>query len=142
MDDDEWAKILLLILLLIGAAYCASAEIAFLSISIIRVKNLADESDKRANKALYVTENFDKAITTLLIGNNITHIGFSSLVTLIVTHIWGTPYVKYGTVISTFIVFLFSEMLPKSYAKSNLDYALKVLSFLSVFIIIFSIAKY
>ena len=62
-----------------GAAYCASAEIAFASLNTIRVKNLASKGDKRAIKALDVNENFDKAITTLLIGSNITHIGFASL---------------------------------------------------------------
>lgn len=138
MDGDGWPRVILLIILLLGAAYCASAEIAFASLNKIRVKNLADKGDKRAINALYVTDNFDKALTTLLIGNNITHIGFASLVTLIVTQAWGTTAVKYATVVSTIIVFLFSEMIPKSYAKSNLDYALRVSNSLSMLIRIFT----
>ena len=134
MDSSGWSKPILLLIFLFGAAYCASAEIAFASLNTIRVKNLASKGDKRAIKALDVNENFDKAITTLLIGNNITHIGFASLVTLIATQSWGTASVKYATVISTIIVFLFSEMLPKSFAKSNLNYALGIAGSLSFLI--------
>jgi putative hemolysin len=137
MDGDGWLQLILLILFLLGASYCASSEIAFSSLNTIRVKNLADKGDKRAGKALYIIENFDKALTTLLIGNNITHIAFASLVTLIVTQKWGTQYVKYGSLVSTGIVFLFSEMLPKSYAKSNLNYALGVSGSLKALIKIF-----
>lgn len=137
MDTDGWPRVILLILLLLGAAYCASAEIAFASLSKIKTKNLADKGDKRAIKALQIVDNFDRTLTTLLIGNNITHIGFASLVTLIVTQEWGASYVKYATLLSTIIVFLLSEVLPKSYAKSNLDYALRISSSLAVLIKIF-----
>ena len=75
MDTDGWPRVILLILLLLGAAYCASAEIAFASLSKIKTKNLADKGDKRAIKALQIVDNFDRTLTTLLIGNNITHIG-------------------------------------------------------------------
>lgn len=138
MDSGGWPKPILLIILLLGAAYCASAEIAFASLNTIRVKNLAGKGDKRAIKALHVTDNFDRALTTLLIGNNITHIGFASLVTLIVTQRWGTVSVKYATIISTMVVFLLSEMIPKSYAKSNLNYALRVAGSLFMLIKIFT----
>ncbi|HCS75174.1 MAG TPA: HlyC/CorC family transporter [Clostridiales bacterium] len=138
MDGDGWPRVILLIILLLGASYCASAEIAFASLNTVRVKSLADKGDKRAINALHVIDNFDKALTTLLIGNNITHIGFASLATLIVTQLWGTLAVKYSTVVSTIIVFLFSEMLPKSYAKSNLNYALAVSSSLNKMIRIFT----
>ncbi|HZK33694.1 MAG TPA: hemolysin family protein [Bacillota bacterium] len=137
MDSDGWPKAILLIVLLLAAAYCASAEITFASLNKIRAKNLADKGDKRAIKALYVTDNFDKALTTLLIGNNITHIGFASLVTLIATQTWGTSSVIYATVFSTIVVFLFSEMIPKSYGKSNLDYALRISGSLTMLIKVF-----
>lgn len=138
MDSGGWPRLIILIFLLLGAAYCASSEIAFASLNTIRVKKLAENGDKRAIKTLGISENFDKMLTTLLIGNNITHIGFASLVTLIVTQIWGISSVKYATVVSTIIVFLFSEMLPKSYAKSNLDYALRISSSLSIIMKIFT----
>lgn len=119
MDSDSWIQLILLILLLIGAAYCAASEIAFASVNRIRLRNLADGDDKRAEKALYITDNFDKAISTILIGNNITHIGFASIATLISTRLWGVESVKYSTIVSTIIVFLFSEMIPKNYGKAK-----------------------
>ncbi len=126
MDDNLWLNLLILLILLLGAMYCASAEIAFASLNVIRAKKLADEGDKRAKRALYILDNFEKALTTLLIGNNITHIGFASVATLIATKLWGVGSVTYMTLVSTIIVFFVSEMIPKSYAKSNFNYAMTI----------------
>ncbi len=119
MDGDSWILIILLALLIIGAAYCAASEIAFASMNIIRIKSYADNGDKRAVNALYVSDNFERALAIILIGNNITHIAFASLATLMSTQLWGLASVKYTAIASTIIVFLFSEMIPKSYAKAN-----------------------
>ncbi|MBR5011713.1 MAG: DUF21 domain-containing protein, partial [Clostridia bacterium] len=68
-------------------------------------------------KALYITNNFDKAITTILIGDNIMHLTCSALATVIATS-WNLhPIVS--TVVTTVIVFLVSEMIPKSIANAN-----------------------
>ncbi|MFY9213836.1 MAG: hemolysin family protein [Tissierellaceae bacterium] len=142
MDSGGWIKIILLFSLLLGAAYCASSEIAFASLNKIRVKKQAENGDKKAMKALYVTENFDKALTTILIGNNLTHIGFASLVTLIATQTWGLGSVKYATIFSTIVVFLLSEMIPKSYGKSNYKYALAIAGSLSALMKIFTPFSY
>ncbi|MEA4847945.1 MAG: hemolysin family protein [Clostridiaceae bacterium] len=119
MDSDSWIRIILLILLILGAAYCAASEISYASVNKIRMKNYADNGDDRAKKAMYISNNFDQALTTILIGNNLTHIGFASLATLISTQLWGIESVKYTTIVATVIVFLVSEMIPKSYAKAN-----------------------
>ena len=119
MDSDGWLRILTVVLLTLGAAYCASSETSFAAMNRVRIQNLADNGDKRAKLALRISDNFEKTITTLLIGNNITHIAFASLVTLISTELWGVKSVKYMTILSTVYVFLFSEMIPKSFAKAN-----------------------
>ena len=121
MDSDGWLRILLLILLTLGAAYFASSETSFAAMNKLRAQNLADNGDKRAKLALKISNNFDKAITTLLIGNNVTHITFASVATLMSTQLWGVQSVKYMTIVSTVYVFLFSEMIPKSFAKANSD---------------------
>lgn len=127
MDGDSWIRIILLALLIVGAAYCAASEIAYASINKIRIKNYADNGDKKARRALYISDNFDRALIIILISNNITHIGFASLATLITTQLWGVGSVKYTTIVSTIIVFLISEMIPKCYAKANSEkYALAV----------------
>ncbi len=139
MDSDSWIQMILLVLLIIGAAYCAASEISYASINKIRVKNYADNGDIRAKKAMYISNKFDQALTTILIGNNLTHIGFASLATLISTQLWGVESVKYTTIVSTVVVFLISEMIPKSYAKTNsVKFALAVSSSLLVLMKIFS----
>lgn len=139
MDSDSWIQVILLVLLIMGAAYCAASEISYASINKIRVKNFADNGDKRAKKAMHISDNFDQALTTILIGNNLTHIGFASLATLISTQLWGVESVKYTTIVSTVIVFLVSEMIPKSYAKANnVKFALSVSNSLLIMMKIFS----
>ena len=134
MDSDSWIRVILLAFLTIGAAYCAASEISYAAMNKIRIKSFAENGDKRAIKAMYISDNFDRALTTLLIGNNITHIAFGSLATLLATQLWGVKSVKYTTVVSAIFVFLVSEMIPKSYAKANSEsFALTVshsLSFL------------
>jgi len=138
MDGDSWIQIILLVSLVLGAAYCASSEIAYASLNKIRAKNYAENGDKRAQRAIYITENFDKALTTILVGNNITHIGFAALATMISTNKWGVESVKYTTIVSTILIFLLSEMIPKSYGKSNFKFALAVSGSLSALMKIFT----
>lgn len=137
MDSDIWRRCLSLLLLLLGAMYCASAEIAYASLNRIRAKNAADHGNRRAKRALDILEDFDQALTTLLIGNNITHIGFATLSTVIATKLWGVGSVKYVTMASTLIIFFFSELIPKSYAKSNYSYALLISGSLRVLMTLF-----
>jgi CBS domain containing-hemolysin-like protein len=105
-------------LFIIGGAYFSAAETAFASVNEIRMISGADDGDKRAGKVLYILDNFDKALTTLLIGTNIMHIACSSMVTLMASKIWGNKAVTASTFVITFIVFIFVEMIPKSYAKA------------------------
>jgi len=129
MDGGSWIEYILLIVLIIGGAYFAGAEISFASFNKIRLKNYAEGGDKRAKKALYISNHFDKALTTLLIGNNIMHIGCASMATMIATRLWGVGAVAYSTIVTTVVVFLISEMIPKSFAKANNErFALSVAS--------------
>lgn len=125
--------IFVLFLLLIGASFCAATEISYSSINKIRLKNYADNGDKRALTATYILDHFDSALVTLLIGNNLTHNGFAAIATLLATRHFGAEYLTATTLLSTLIVFLFSEMIPKSYGKSNFNYALSVASILKFF---------
>lgn len=117
MDDGSLISWLIIFLLLLGAMYFAIAETSFASVSRTRLKTRADRGDKKAIKALYVTEHIDQAITTILIGTNITHLAAASIVTVNVTRIWGVSAVAVSTLITTLAVFFFAEMLPKSIAR-------------------------
>lgn len=110
-------SIICYILLIFGGAYFASAESSYARANKIRLKNAADDGNRKAKKALYIANNFDKALTTILIGNNIMHLSCSALATVIAAD-WGLPTLV-STIVTTAIVFLFSEMIPKSFANAN-----------------------
>ena len=106
--------------------FCAAAEISYSSINKIKLKNHADNEDKKALIATYIIDNFDEALVTLLIGNNLTHNGFAAIATVLSARYFSPKYLALTTLISTIVVFLFSEMIPKSFGKSNFNYALRV----------------
>ena len=110
MDEGSWLSIIALVFLLAGAVYFAVAETAFASASRSRVRARQEKGDTRAKKALWVLDNFDRAITTVLIGTNIVHLSAAAIVTVTVTNRW-------GTVATTLVLFYAGEMLPKTIAK-------------------------
>lgn len=117
MDDGSRLPWLIAIALLFCAAFFAVAETAFASSSRSKLKAAADRGESGAESALYVLDNFDRAITTLLICTNIVHISAASIVTVAVTKRWGLSAVSLSTIITTIVVFFAGEMLPKSIAK-------------------------
>ncbi|MGE4352987.1 MAG: hemolysin family protein [Oscillospiraceae bacterium] len=117
MEEDSLLSWLIILLLIFAAAYFAVAETAFASVSRIKIKTLLDKGDRRAHKAMAVLDNFDRAITTILIGTNVTHLAVASMVTVIVTRKYGLSFVALSTVITTIVVFFAAEMLPKSIGK-------------------------
>lgn len=117
MDEGSWLSWLVIIVLLLCAMYFAMAETAFASVSRVKIKSTLGRGDVRAKKAMYVLDNIDRAITTVLIGTNVVHIVTASIVTAIVTRKWGVSYVALGTVVTTIVVFFAGEMLPKSVSK-------------------------
>ena len=110
-------SVLIILALLLFADYFAVCETSFAAVSRIRLKTAMERGDRRANKAMYVCEHFDKAITTILIGTNIVHLSCASYVTVLVTRRWGLSAVTLSTFVTTIVVFFVGEMLPKSIAK-------------------------
>lgn len=119
------------IILIIAGGYFGGAETAFTAMNMIKIKAMADEGDKRAKNAMFIADNFERALATLLIGNNITHIGAGAVATSLILLLWkegflgnisqDTASFLYGTVIATMVVFLFAEMIPKSKANDISD---------------------
>ncbi len=122
MDGDSRSLLIIFIVLVLLSACFSCTESAISRMNKIRVKSMADEGNKKAKKALYVSNNFEKALTTLLIGNNIVNIAAASVATLLVMNILTDSALDDGvkgtiaTVATTFIIFLFGEMIPKSFA--------------------------
>ena len=117
MDDGSRLPWILAVLLLFCAAFFAVAETAYASCPKSRVKAAAERGDARAKTALLILDDFDKAISTLLICTNIVHIATASIVTVAVTKLWGLSAVSISTIVTTIVVFFAGEMLPKSIAK-------------------------
>lgn len=124
MDDSPVRYLLAFIVLLLLSGYFAGAEIALASVNKIRLENRAADGDRRAKRVVYILNNFDKALTTLLIGNNIAHIGFATLATLFTYSLFDSAEalpsyaVTLCTIISTIAVFFLGELIPKNFAKA------------------------
>ena len=126
MDDGSRLPWICAIAFLLCAAYFAVAETAFASASRAKIRAAADRGDARAEKALYVLDHFDRAISTILIGTNIAHIAAAAVVTVAVTRRWGLSAVTLSTVVTTVAVFFAGEMLPKSVGKKQPERFAKV----------------
>jgi CBS domain containing-hemolysin-like protein len=85
------------------------------------MRTLADKGNKSAKRVLWISDRFDKTLTTILIGNNIFHASCASLSALLVMQQFGAEDVIYGTLLTTIIVYLFAEMIPKSLAKARAE---------------------
>ena len=117
MDDGSRLPWIIAIVLLFCAMYFAVTETAMASVSRNKIKTAAERGDTRAKNALFLLDNFDRAITTILIGTNIVHIAVASIVTVAVTRRWGLGAVSLSTVVTTILVFFAGEMLPKSLGR-------------------------
>ncbi len=104
------------------SAFFSATETSFTSANRIRLKSRADEGSRPAARALAIIEKYDKALTTILIGNNIVNILSSSLATVMCIGWFGEengPLIS--TAATTVIVLIFGEILPKTIAKSHAE---------------------
>lgn len=141
MDDGGRLSWLIIVLVLVVLAFLfALIETAYASVSRTRLKVLTEKGNINAKKALNITDNFDSAITTVLICTNIIHIFAASIVTINVTKLWGISFVSLSTIIFTLVIFFFGEMLPKSIARKYSErVSLATAGFLGTCMKIFSI---
>ena len=107
---------------LIGmSAFFSSTETAFTSFNHARIKALARGGNKRAKQALDLADNYDKLLSSILIGNNIVNILASSLATVVFVAWLGGAGVSVSTVVMTVLVLIFGEISPKTLAKDHAD---------------------
>ena len=115
------ASLFLYVFFLMCSAYFACAETAYTAVSKVRLRTMADKGNKRAQRALWICDRFDKTLTTILVGNNVFHAACASLSALLVLREFGEGFVAVGTIVTTVIVYLFAEMLPKSLARARAE---------------------
>lgn len=132
--DTYIPRILTLIILLFLSAFFSANETALTSANKIRLRNQSELGDKKALLASKLLENYDSALTTLLISNNIVNILSASIATVLFTEIVGESGVVIATSLMTILVIIFGEVLPKSLAKMKpeelIKKSIKILNFL------------
>ena len=116
---DYLPSILAMLLCVALSAYFSATETAFSSVNKTRLKMFSDNGNKRAALALQLAEDYDKLISTILIGNNIVNIAVASIGTLLFVDMLGDIGATVSTAVVTVVVLIFGEITPKSIAKEN-----------------------
>lgn len=108
-----------MVVLVIMSAYFSATETSFSSVNLTRLKTLADKGNKKAALVISLSENYDKLLSTILVGNNIVNITLSSVSTVFFLRLIsdGNVAATVSTVVATVIVLIFGEISPKSLAK-------------------------
>lgn len=117
MLANELPSILIMLFCILMSAYFSATETAFSSLNSIRIKVLADSGNNRAKLTYRLSEDYDRLISTILIGNNIVNIAVASIGTLLFVKLYGDMGAMISTVVVTVLVLLFGEITPKSIAK-------------------------
>ena len=143
METSDILQLVILVLLLSASAFFSSAETALMTSNKLRIRNLAENGDKRAEKVLEITANTDKMLSAILIGNNIVNLSASALSTTLTLKLFGSSLVGVATGILTFLILVFGEITPKNVASKNAeDMALKYIGIISVLVIVLTPAIY
>ncbi len=131
MLAQELPSVIAMVFCVMMSAYFSATETAFSSLNSIRLKVLADNGNRRAKLAFRLSEDYDRLISTILIGNNIVNIAVASIGTLLFVKLYGDIGATLSTVVVTIVVLIFGEITPKSVAK---DYPEKFAMFSAPFI--------
>ena len=110
-----------IVLLVMMSAYFSATETAFSCLNKIRMKSRAESGDHRAALAMDLVEDYDRLISTILIGNNIVNITASTVGTVLFTKLYAAYGPTVSTVVLTLVVLIFGEISPKSLAKEHAE---------------------
>lgn len=122
MSPDLWIRIAILIVCVALSAFFSASETAFTSANRVKLKAMVQNGNKRAKAALALAENYDRLITTILIGNNIVNIAASSLATSLFLALMADKAslaTTLSTVVMTVVILIFGEVSPKAVAKES-----------------------
>ena len=131
MNPDLISSIVAMVICVILSGYFSATETAFSSVNKTRLKAMAEKGDRKAELALKLAEDYDKLISTILIGNNVVNIALASIGTLFFVDMLGDRGATVSTAVITVVVLIFGEITPKSIAK---DYPEKFAMFSAPFI--------
>ena len=142
MPDGSTLTIILMIVLVALSAFFSASETAFTSFNRAKMKTIAADGSKRAASALKLSENYDKLLSTILVGNNIVNISLSSIATIffiecLAETTLASAAAGISTAVITVIVLIFGEISPKSLAKEHAEgFAMAIVGVLRFLVII------
>ena len=119
LDAAFWLTSGAILLLLVLSAFFSGSETALTAASRGKLKARAEKGDAGAERALSITEDNERLIGSVLLGNNLVNILAASLATALFTRIFGESGVALATLVMTLLVLIFAEVLPKTFAITN-----------------------
>ena len=119
MDNHStWWSVAAIVVLVIMSGYFSATETAFTSFNKIRMKNSASGGDHKAKLVMKLSDQYDKLLSTILIGNNIVNIATTAIATVLFVSLYGPELgATLSTAIITVVVLIFGEITPKNIAK-------------------------
>ncbi|WP_375690651.1 HlyC/CorC family transporter [Pseudooceanicola sp. LIPI14-2-Ac024] len=127
-DATFWTIAGAILCLLVLSAFFSGSETALTAASRGKLKAQADKGSKGAERALNITEDNERLIGSVLLGNNLVNILATSLATALFTRAFGEGGVAVATLVMTFLVLIFAEVMPKTYAITNAETAAALVS--------------
>ncbi|HKK86291.1 MAG TPA: HlyC/CorC family transporter [Roseovarius sp.] len=121
LDLAFWITAGSILMLLVLSGFFSGSETALTAASRGKLRARADKGDKGANRALEITEDNERLIGSVLLGNNLVNILATSLATAMFTRLFGESGVALATLVMTLLVLIFAEVLPKTYAITNAE---------------------
>ena len=120
MDSSHIPLVIAIVILIVGSAYFSATAPAFSSLNGNRMKNIVADGNNRAQLALDMADQYDRLLSTILIGNNIVNICSTSIATVLFIAWFGSSTgPTLSTVVMTVLVLIFGEISPKSLAKES-----------------------
>ena len=119
MDGDHISSIIAIVIFVILSGCFSATETAFSSLSRVRLKNLAKNGNRRAALVLQLSDDYDKLLSTILVGNNIVNIATAAVGTALFIRLYGDIGATISTIVVTIVVLIFGEISPKSLAKES-----------------------
>ncbi len=139
LDTAFWITASAIVLLLVMSAFFSGSETALTASSRGKLRAKADKGSRGADTALEITEDNERLIGAVLLGNNLVNILAASLATALFTRLFGESGVALATLVMTLLVLIFAEVLPKTYAITNPETAAsRVAPVIKVVVMLFS----
>ena len=121
MPDDSIPRSILLLIMILAGGFFAGSETAFSYCNRIRIRMLAEDGDRRARRATWVLDRYERAVVSTLIAINILYITSASVATVLAVEMMGASGGVVSTVVMTLLIFFFCETIPKNIARTNSD---------------------